>query len=74
MNITPEIVREFFVYDIFTGKLYWKYRDRKWFKSDGPYKTWNKRFAGKEAFTSIDANGYRHGTLFGRPQYAHRII
>lgn len=35
---------------------------------------WNKRFAGKEAFTACYSNGYKHGAIFGELHRAHRII
>ena len=40
-KVTYEIVREFLDYYPGTGILIWKYRDRKWFKSNGSWKTWN---------------------------------
>jgi hypothetical protein len=62
------------------GKLFWRQRDAKWF-NETPARTailtarmWNTKFAGKQAFTSLDGAGYHHGTIFGKQYYAHRII
>jgi hypothetical protein len=74
MIITQEIVREFLDYDPETGKLTWQERDRKWFKSDHDFNSWNTRFAEKEAFTSINGRGYCNGAIFGKNYRAHRII
>ena len=72
--ITQEIVREFLDYDPETGILTWKNRDRKWFPSDGIYKSWNTRVAGKEAFTRLHTKGYLQGAIFHKTYKAHRII
>lgn len=66
-------------YDGNTGKLYWlprvetMMRDRpkgkKWAASN-----WNSKNADKEAFTSSDARGYKHGKINGVKYQAHRII
>lgn len=65
--------------DFETGKLFWKARTPDMFKS-GKYsaelscRTWNTRFAGKEAFC-IDAScGYRRGRIYGVECVAHRVI
>lgn len=36
--------------------------------------SWNARFAGKEAFTSVDGGGYRSGRIFNKTYRAHRVI
>lgn len=56
------------------GRLFWKARPRSLFKSEQSFKTWNKRFAGREAFTALDSSGYRHGQILGRHYRAHRQI
>lgn len=70
------ILRMLLDYNLITGKLYWKPRIAAWFKncSQSTANQWNSKHAGKEAFTSIDAAGYLHGTIFGKQYYAHRII
>ena len=37
-------------------------------------KSWNTRYAGKEAFTANKADGYRCGLIFARAYRAHRVI
>ncbi|EKF16891.1 HNH endonuclease, partial [Nitratireductor pacificus pht-3B] len=48
---TVETLRELLVYDPETGILTWKVRPRRHFKTDGAWKGWNARYAGKLAGT-----------------------
>ncbi|AEY69777.1 putative DNA-binding protein [Brucella phage Pr] len=48
-----------------SGKLFWV-------KRDDVCKSWNTRYAGKEAFTAT-LNGYKYGKILGKNYYAHRI-
>lgn len=78
-EITQEIACELLDYDPATGKLTWKERGQKWFKSGRGYpgracKSWNSHFAGKVALSTIKSNGYMHGSLFYKCVMAHRII
>lgn len=74
-KITFEILHEFLTYDPFTGNMYWKFRDRKWFESDRIWKSWNSKHAGKEAFTAIiKDSGYNQGTILGEKVLKHRVI
>ncbi len=74
----PE-VRELIRYDPATGKLFWLERDVSFFR-DGKHsaehrqRCWNSRYAGTEAFTSIDSRGYRQGWICNRHESAHRVI
>ncbi|MFT2211508.1 HNH endonuclease signature motif containing protein [Rhizobium giardinii] len=69
-------------YDAETGKLYWLPRSADMFPQvtafkGGPEmraKTWNARYAGKEAFTALIAKGYRQGGILNRGYLAHRVI
>jgi hypothetical protein len=72
--LTKEIVREFLDYDTETGILTWRYRDRKWFKTDRSCKIWNTQFSGKEAFTALSSDGYFCGRILDKRYQAHRII
>ena len=73
-ELTQDIAREFLDYDPDTGALTWRPREAKWFANTGASKTWNKRFAGKPAFTASDARNYKMGTILGENQKAHRVI
>lgn len=73
-KITPQIIREFLDYDPETGLLYWKERDRKWFIADRFHGTWNTRYAGKRAFTSVNTQGYFQGQILDKLQRAHRVV
>lgn len=56
-----------------TGALEWRRRDLSLFKSVRQYKTWNARFAGLPAMTSVNAQGYLCGKIIGLPCKAHHI-
>lgn len=76
INHAQIAMRELLDYDIDSGLLTWKWRDRKWFTRDQDWRRWNTRFAGQE-FGTVAAKGYRHGRLdalgFGK-RLAHRVI
>lgn len=77
-DLSPELLRDLLRYEPLTGKLYWKERPRELFIDgsedvDATFKSWNKRWAGKEAFTSDDGVGYRQGRIFGKSYRAHRV-
>jgi hypothetical protein len=74
IELTQDIVRELLDYDPEMGALTWKRRDRRWFSSDGIWKSWNSQHAGKLAFTAYDTSGYLSGLILGRAYKAHRII
>lgn len=66
-------------YEPETGKLFWKERSDDLFReTNGRSKAhacanWNAHYAGKEAFTAQDKDGYKRGAIFNRPYKAHRI-
>lgn len=60
-------------YEPETGKLFWRERSEAMFDVKWQHKTWNSRWSGKEAFTSL-GDGYKRGSLFGQFVFAHRII
>lgn len=65
-------------YEPAIGKLFWKHRDASWFRDgkDGAQRNankWNARFAGCEALTADNGQGYRVGLIFGRQRMAHRV-
>lgn len=71
-SITVEILRRLLRYERDTGKIYWLERPVSMFTAERYAKTWNSRYAGKEAITA-NCNGYRYGGVLGVNLYAHRI-
>ena len=75
-ELTTTIVRELLDYDQHTGEFTWKARDRHWFKSEGSFKRWNNRFAGRVAGgVWRSARGYPALVIgvFGKLHKAHRL-
>lgn len=70
---TPEELRQLLRYEPETGKLFWKERSAEMFKDKRTHGMWNTRYAGKEAFTTISAYGYRGGKVFDRMYLTHRV-
>jgi hypothetical protein len=68
-----ETVRELLSYDPDTGVFVWKYRDRKWFKTERAFKIWNKRYPHEPALTAVNDRGYKYGNIFDCKYRAHRI-
>jgi hypothetical protein len=59
MKLTTDTVRELLDYDPDTGVFTWLGRGWFWFSTEGSYKLWNTKFAGKEAgCIYTDAWGY----------------
>ena len=56
-----------------TGQFFWKNRCASLFSSPHQAKAWNNKFAGKEAFTSLDGKGYKHGDIFNKRVYPHQL-
>jgi hypothetical protein len=62
-------------YDFETGKLFWRYRERRWFKSNAAHASFNARFANKEAFHhSHPVNKYKTGYILNESHKAHHLI
>ena len=82
-DITPELCRKLLRYEPETGKLYWKPRPASMYRDSrchGGVRTaqwaadcWNRKYAGREAFTAKNEGGYRVGTILGVMQRAHRV-
>lgn len=64
-KIDVEIAKSALFYDPESGKLYWRWRNDVLLRH-------NKRYAGKEAFTSL-RNGYKCGALHNSSFQAHRM-
>lgn len=63
---SPEVLRQLLRYEPETGKLFWRERPRN--------RRWNTRWAGAEAFTAMNRDGYRIGSVNGCTLLAHRVI
>ncbi|MGJ8477269.1 HNH endonuclease signature motif containing protein [Sphingobium yanoikuyae] len=59
-------------YDPETGNLFWLPRALEMFPDERAFKSWNTRYAGKQAFTAKSSAGYHHGAVFGVTISAHR--
>lgn len=68
-HLLPQLLR----YSPETGELTWNERPRIGFKTERAFKIWNKRFAGKQAFTALATGGYLHGNFCGARLKAHRV-
>jgi hypothetical protein len=76
---SQEELNRLFRYEPETGLLFWRPRTEDMFVSGGHSAAhtcakWNSKCANKEAFTTINGAGYRHGSLFGKSVLAHRVI
>lgn len=76
MNTIPsqEQLRLLLEYHPETGGLFWKERPLSMFATERAGKVWNRRFAGKPAFTAFQGDGYLCGAIWGQPLLAHRVI
>lgn len=77
---SQEVLRQLLRYEPETGKLFWLTRDASQMESEDLRGTqwaashWNRRYSGKEAFTSTDPRGYKKGKILGVSYQAHRVI
>lgn len=75
----PQTLRKLLRYDPDTGKLYWLPRSAEMFCHTGRggreanAKRWNRRWAGKEAFTAVHHDGYLVGAIFYVRLAAHQV-
>lgn len=65
MPLSVEQIRSALEYNSDTGELIFKPRGNAMF---------NTKYAGRKAFNSLDAYGYRQGNLLGKMYKAHRVI
>lgn len=70
-------IRQLLTYDPLTGRLFWRKRPVAMF-DDTPSRSaahaaanWNSRYAGTEAATSLNDQGYRQAQIFGIRTRAH---
>lgn len=72
------LLRKLLDYNPDTGEFTWLERPAEMFferhnQAQASAKVWNFRYAGKPAFTYVDANGYRTGRIFKAAALAHRV-
>ena len=73
------LLRQLLRYDPDTGQLFWVPRTHAMFSatlgrtSQHSCSHWNSRYAGHEAFTSDNGDGYKQGRIFGAAFFAHRV-
>lgn len=70
---SQEVLLALLRYEPKTGRLFWRERPVSMFPVEWQHKTWNSRWAGKEAFTAYQ-HGYKRGSLFGQFVFAHRVV
>ena len=62
-------------YEPSTGKLYWRKRPLEHFSTLGQHRRWNNRYAGTEAFCTLDKVwGYLRGNIGKKAFLAHRVV
>jgi hypothetical protein len=77
--IMPEILQQRLKYDPETGVLRWRERTPDSFqqKRQSPQhqcRSWNAKYANKEAFTAVCKSGHKRGRIDGVNYLAHRVI
>lgn len=70
----PHLLRQLLRYEPETGKLFWRERPRAMFQSDRIANSWNTKWAGTEAFTTVNSRGYKIGSVSRKTMQAHRVI
>lgn len=76
--VDVDLLRRLLKYCPDTGKLYWLPRVPEMFNNGTMTSLqacdmWNRKNAGKEAFTASNSEGYKHGTIFKKSYKAHRV-
>lgn len=73
-ELTFSEISKLLKYEPGTGKLFWLPRPVEVCTSEAEAKRWNSRFAEKEAFQTIDSDGYFKGAIMCRHFRAHRVV
>lgn len=71
---SQDLLKSLLDYNPHTGELFWKSRPRGMFKTEGSWRSWNTRWANKEAFTYRRSDGYYEGAVRSKLYLAHRVI
>ena len=78
-TLSVEYIRKLLDYNPETGRLFWKFRTPDMFPDNSAYgpewacRSWNSRFAGKEAGYIDKEKGYLKITIGRDTHYAHRL-
>lgn len=70
----PTALRLLLRYEPETGRLFWSQRGKAWFSDAGQARSWNTRYAGREAFRNLNLNGYLMGYVLDSNLVAQRVI
>ena len=71
--ITPETLGALLNYAPETGKLFWVRRPNSMFSAENYARTWNTRYAEREA-ASLGPKGYMRIRVLGKNYAAHRVV
>ena len=72
---SPELLHKILRYDADTGKLYWRTRTPETLGATSDHcHNWNRRYAGKEAFTTRHNTGHLRGWILDQNVAAQRVI
>lgn len=73
--LAPSALRQLLRYDHESGKLFWLVRDGTVLpETQRAYRSFNKKFAGKEAGSICASDGYIYIGILGKKYAAHRAI
>jgi hypothetical protein len=67
------MLRKLLRYEPETGLLFWLHRSSDLGKSDASIAAWNAKYAGKQAFTADNGQGYKVGAALDCRLKAHRV-
>jgi hypothetical protein len=75
MSHDVSTLRNLLRYEPETGKLFWLERPLEMFATarEQPARSWNSRWAGREALTAVDTGGHKMGRIAGEYWQAHRV-
>lgn len=66
-------LKQLMEYNPETGKIVWLPRPANLFMTERAARTWNSRYPGCEAFTTISTTGYFYGNVFNSKHFTHRV-
>lgn len=72
--MNAKTLREILSYCPESGLLTWRLRDRKHFRTESSWRSWNAKHAHRAAGRMCKTTGYVNLRVFGIPVKAHRVI